>query len=93
MHPWFLAIRRTPGFSDRRNYARREYRVKLSIQELATAKTLLARAHALIAGVSASFFGAGDGATSARLNDVAHRLADEIRRVDKLMMTPGAKKP
>jgi hypothetical protein len=63
--------------------------VKLSIQELSTAKNLLARAHALIAGVSSSFFGAGDGAASARLNDVANRLADEIKHVDKLITSPG----
>ncbi len=63
--------------------------MKLSVQELATAKNLLARAHALIAGVSSSFFGSGDGATSARLNDVANRLADEIKHVDRLLTPPG----
>ncbi|MFZ1107792.1 MAG: hypothetical protein WAN43_05535 [Rhodomicrobium sp.] len=67
--------------------------MKLSIQELATAKNFLRRAHTLIAGVSSAFFYAGDSCTSARLNDISSRVADEIRHLDKLMTTTSENKP
>ena len=67
--------------------------MKLSISELTVAKSFLRQAHALVADVSAAFFSTGDGVTSARLNDIAGRLCDEIQYVERLMTAPKKAKP
>jgi hypothetical protein len=62
--------------------------MKLSISELTVAKSFLRQAHALVADVSAAFFNAGDGVTSARLNDICGRIGDEIQHVDRRTKAP-----
>ena len=44
--------------------------MNLTLRELKASKTFLSQAHILVAAVRALFFGAGDGITAARLNDL-----------------------
>ena len=67
--------------------------MKLSVSELTVAKSFLRQAHALVADVSAAFFSADDGVTSARLNDITGRICDEIQNVDRLMTEAKKGKP
>ena len=57
--------------------------MQLMLRELKTARRFLGKAQMLIAQVSALFFDEGDPGTSARLNDIATRLTDEIKSVEK----------
>jgi hypothetical protein len=62
--------------------------MELTLRELKTARGFLRQAHMLIAQVSSLFFNAGDSGTSARLNDIATRLADEIESVERRIGNP-----
>ncbi len=59
--------------------------MKLTLQELNTARGFLRQTHMLIAGVSSLFFNVGDGETSARLNDSNNRITDELEYVQRLV--------
>ncbi len=53
--------------------------------QLSTAVLLLRQASASVQWVSTLFFGVGDSATAARLNDITARLADEIKHVEDMI--------
>ena len=57
--------------------------MKLTLRELKSTRNLLRRAHMLIEHVRSLVFNAGDSETSARLNDIAIRLTDEIEGVER----------
>ena len=59
--------------------------MNLTLRELKASKTFLSQAHILVAAVRSQFFGAGDGDTAARLNEIATRLDAEIERVERLI--------
>ncbi len=59
--------------------------MNLTLPELKASKTFLSQAHILVAAVRSQFFGAGDGETAARLNEIATRLDGEIDLVERLI--------
>ncbi|MGO9484092.1 MAG: hypothetical protein ACLPX9_05865 [Rhodomicrobium sp.] len=59
--------------------------MNLTLRELKASKTFLSQAHILVAAVRALFFGASDGMTAARLNEIATRLDREIELVERLI--------
>ncbi len=59
--------------------------MKLTLRELKASKTFLSQAHILVAAVRSLFFGASDGITAARLNEIATRLDSEIELVERLI--------
>ena len=63
----------------------------LTKSQLQTAVLLLRQATASAQWVSTLFFGVGDSATAARLNDIANRLTDEAKLVED--MIPSAPLP
>ncbi len=61
--------------------------MNLSTQELKASRSFLRQAHILVGAVRALFFGAGEGETAARLNDIATRLEGETEIVERLLAT------
>jgi hypothetical protein len=59
--------------------------MKLTLQELKASRSFLNQAHILVSAVRALFFGAGQGETAARLNEIAGRLNDEREHVERLI--------
>jgi hypothetical protein len=59
--------------------------MNLTLRELKASKTFLSQAHILVAAVRSLFFGAGDGNTAARMNDIATRLDGEVELVERLI--------
>ena len=56
----------------------------LTKTELTTARLFLQHAHASVLWVSTLFFADGNTGAAARLNDVAARLADEMKDLDAI---------
>ena len=65
--------RQNPRF--RRSFAGKD---KMIVADLITARTLLTHAKASAQWVALLFYGAGDAAMAARLNDIVAKLDDEI---------------
>jgi hypothetical protein len=59
--------------------------MNLTLRELKASRTFLNQAHLLVAAVRSLFFGAGNGDTAARLNEIATRLDAEIEHVERLI--------
>ena len=59
--------------------------MNLTLRELKASRTFLNQAHLLAAAVRSLFFGAGDGDTAARMNDIVTRLDGEIELVERLI--------
>ncbi len=59
--------------------------MNLTLRELKASRTFLNQAHLLVAAVRSLFFGAGNGDTAARMNDIATRLDGEIELVERLI--------
>ena len=59
--------------------------MNLTLRELKASKTFLSQAHILVAAVRSLFFGANDGITAARLNEIVTRLDREIELVERLI--------
>ena len=59
--------------------------MNLTLRELKASRTFLNQAHLLVVAVRALFFGASDGITAARLNEIATRLDGEIELVERLI--------
>ena len=57
----------------------------LTKTELTTARLFLQHAHASVLWVSTLFFADGNTGAAARLNDVAARLADEMKDLDAIL--------
>lgn len=57
----------------------------LTRTELTTARLFLQHAHASVLWVATLFFCDGNTGAAALLNDIANRLADEMRDIDKLL--------
>jgi len=57
----------------------------LTKSQISTAVLLLRQASASVQWVSTLFFGVGDSATAARLNDVSARLSDEVKLAENMI--------
>ena len=57
----------------------------LTKSQLRTCALFLRQASASVQWVSMMFFGAGDGATAARLNQIMYQLDDETKAIDALI--------
>jgi hypothetical protein len=57
----------------------------LTKTELTTARLFLQHAHASVLWVATLFFSDGNTGAAARLNDVAARLADEMKDLDAIL--------
>ena len=57
----------------------------LTKNQLSTAVLLLRQASASVQWVSTLFFGVGDSATAARLNDITARLTDEVKLAENMI--------
>jgi hypothetical protein len=57
----------------------------LKLPELRAAGSFLRQARLLVNGVSSLFYSAGEKDTAARMNDIEHRIGDEVDAVDRLL--------
>ena len=57
----------------------------LTKSQISTAVLLLRQASASVQWVSTLFFGVGNSATAARLNDVSARLSDEVKLAENMI--------